>query len=161
VSLSSTSEILTIQFSEERRYCHMAEKKQYRIRLKGGLVEVTKEVYTTYYRMERHAKTLVEKDERNGLVSYQAMDNGEMLGEEAIPDIGAASVEDAAMAQLLGERLHQCMALLPDAEQKLIHALYFEELTERQYAERVGIPHMTIHDRKAKILRKLKKLLES
>ena len=39
----------------------MAEERKYRLRVEGHLVEVTKDVYLTYYRVERHTKTLDEK----------------------------------------------------------------------------------------------------
>ena len=46
----------------------MAEERKYCLRVEGHLVEVTKDVYLTYYRVERHTKTLDEKDVRNGKV---------------------------------------------------------------------------------------------
>ena len=49
---------------------------------------------------------------------------------------------------------------LTPEEQALIQALFFEEKTERQYAEELGVYRNAIHVRKTKILKKLKKLLE-
>lgn len=37
----------------------MAEKKVYKIRIPGALVEVTKEVYLTYYRMARRERAFL------------------------------------------------------------------------------------------------------
>lgn len=62
----------------------MAEKKEYRVRVCGVLVPVTQEVYQVFYQTKRHAKTLYEKDERNGLISYDGMDTEDTLGEEMI-----------------------------------------------------------------------------
>jgi RNA polymerase sigma factor (sigma-70 family) len=139
----------------------MAEDKKYRIRIQDTLVDVTEEVYFTYYRMERHTKTLDEKDERNGLVSYDALDNGELIGEEAITTPDAVGVEDKVIDMLLREKLRQCMTSLSESERDLLYALYFEGLTERQLAKRIGKHYMTIHNRKVKILSELKKLIES
>ena len=111
----------------------MAEERKYRLRVEGHLVEVTKDVYLTYYRVERHTKTLDEKDVRNGKVSYSDLDTEETLGEEMVPDFDAESVEDTAVGNILLQELRQCLAQLPLEEQDLIHALYFEELTEREY----------------------------
>ena len=58
------------------------------------------------------------------------------------------------------QRLSKALKGLNPTEYKLIHALYFEGLTERAYATRTGEPYMTIHNRKARIQKKLKKLLE-
>ena len=56
-----------------------------------------------------------------------------------------------------------CMALkqLNPQEYALIYALFFEGLSERDYARRTSIPPMTIHNRKIKIQEKLKKLMEN
>ena len=48
----------------------MAEEKKYYLRVQGCLVEVTKDVYRAYYCMERHTRTLDEKDIRNGKVVF-------------------------------------------------------------------------------------------
>lgn len=42
----------------------------------------------------------------------------------------------------------------------LIISLYFHNLTEREYAKRQGVYPNAIHNRKVRILGKLKKLLE-
>ena len=81
----------------------MAERKVHYIRIEGTLVEVNKEIYDTYYGIERHAKTLDEKDERNGKVSYNAMDTDEMLGEDMIPDLNSPSVEDIVVTRMMRE----------------------------------------------------------
>ncbi len=48
----------------------MTEKKEYKIRINGTQVTVSREVYTVYYRTERHAAALKEKDARHGTTSY-------------------------------------------------------------------------------------------
>lgn len=138
----------------------MAGKDTYIIRVQGTLVEVTEDVYRVYYGMERHLLTLNEKDERNGKTLYSDLDTSEMLGEEMIQDCDAASVEDEAIALVLHDQLHRALELLPPAERKLIYAIYFEGLSERQLSKRSGIHYMTIHNRKVKILTKLGKMLK-
>ena len=58
----------------------MAEERKYRIRVDGILVDVSKEVYRAYYSIERHTRTLDEKDIRNGKVLYSDLDTDELLG---------------------------------------------------------------------------------
>ena len=139
----------------------MTEKKEYRVRSCGTLVPVTQEVYQAYYQAKRHDKTLCEKDERNGLVSYDGMDTEDILGEEVIPDRDTVSVEDTAIANILRGKLRYCLTLLDAPDWELIHALYFEGMSERQLSKRTGIPQRTINDRKQRTLRTLKKLLEN
>ena len=53
------------------------------------------------------------------------------------------------------------MGKLEHDEASLIHALFYEGLSERQLSKRTGIPQRTIHDRKRRILVKLHKLMEN
>ena len=139
----------------------MAEQKKYYIHVPGALVEVSEGVYFAYYQEKRRGRTLREKDERNGAISYDGLDTPELSGQEMIPDRDAVSVEDAAIANILRGELRRCLALLDEPDRQLIHALYFEGLSEREYAKRVGVPQRTINDRRHRALRKLKKLLEN
>lgn len=139
----------------------MAEKKKYHIRSSQTSIEVTQEVHCAYHSVERHLRTLDDKDRRNGKISYDNLDTEDLLGEEMIPDRDAVSVEDAAIALVMHQQLHQALQLLSESEQELIHALYFQELSERKLSQRTGIHYMTIHSRKVKILKKLRKLLET
>lgn len=48
----------------------MAEKKEYKIKVQGTLVSVSEDIYLTYYRMDRRARGVEERDQRNGVVLY-------------------------------------------------------------------------------------------
>jgi len=139
----------------------MAEEKKYCIKVPGVMVEVTEDVYLAYFRARRRWTAQDERNTYNGVVSYDAMDTEEMLGEETIPDSAAPSVEDMALDRLLQEKLHHCLAELSIPEQNMLQALYFEGMSERQFSKKVGIPQRTIHDRKHRVLGKLKKMLET
>lgn len=115
----------------------MAENRKYRIRVDGILVDVSEEVYHAYYSMERHTRTLDEKDIRNGKVLYSDLDTDELLGEEMLPNRNAEQVEDSAICRVLREKLHHQLAMLSAQDMELIQALYFECLTEREYAQRI------------------------
>lgn len=52
------------------------------------------------------------------------------------------------------------LSLLTPEERTLIQALFFEEKTERQYADELGVFRNAVHVRKMKVLKKLKKILE-
>lgn len=138
----------------------MAEHKKYYINVPGALVEVSEGVYFAYYQEKRRGRTLREKDERNGAVSYDGLDTPELTGQEMIPDRDAVSVEDAAIASILCDKLHRCLALMDEPDRQLIQALYFEGLSEREYAAEAGLHYMTVHNRKARLLRQLKKMIE-
>lgn len=52
----------------------MADKEKYMIKVEGKLVEVTPEVYYTYFRMERQERGQEEKKAYNQVMSYDALD---------------------------------------------------------------------------------------
>ena len=136
----------------------MTAKDKYYIRVKNTLVEVTREVYLAFYRFERQERNQQEKEKRNHVISYDAWDTGERTGQEllALPD--EANVEELAIAAIMSEKLHRCLRLLPEAEQRIIHDIYFEGKTETETAKTLAIP-LTLHYRRDAILRKLRKML--
>ncbi len=138
----------------------MAEKKEYRIKVQGQLVPVSEEIYLTYHHMKRRETYLEERDTTNGVFYYSALDTEGTNGEDVIPDLVSPRVEDLIMDKLIAEKLHQCLSQLTSKEQELIFLLFFQDKSEHQVAAETGIPRMTIHDRKMKILRTLKKLME-
>ena len=56
--------------------------------------------------------------------------------------------------------LQHVLVDLTDSEQELLRAFYAEGKSVRQAAADMGLPHMTVQSQKARLLRKLKKLLE-
>lgn len=72
----------------------------------------------------------------------------------------AEGVEDTAVKAVMIEKMLNCLKLLTPEEQELITELFFKDKSEHQLSAETGIPRMTLHDRKARILRKLKKLME-
>ena len=85
-------------------------------------------------------------------------ENAQQFPNEESPN--EESVENTVLHKLEVDKLHTALAMLTPEEQALIQALFFEEKTERQYAEELGVYRNAIHVRKTKILKKLKKLLE-
>jgi RNA polymerase sigma factor (sigma-70 family) len=139
----------------------MAEEKTYQIKVQNQLVPVSEEVYVTYYRMRRRETYLEERDTANGVFYYSAMDTTETTGEDGIPDLASPHVEDVVVDKLIAEKLHKCLAQLTNAEQELICTLFFQNKSEHQMAAETEIPRMTIHNRKKRILARLKKLMEN
>jgi DNA-directed RNA polymerase specialized sigma24 family protein len=102
-------------------------------------------------------------DSASGTVTYlpSREDSYERLLEEnrQFAAVGE-SVDDAAIKTVMIEKMLTCLKQLSTEEQKLIAALFFKGKSERQLSAETGIHFMTIHDRKIKILRKLKNLME-
>lgn len=139
----------------------MAEKEKYYIRVHNELVSVTKEVYRANNSAKRQIRTQRDRDKRHGLLSIQAFDTETINGEEMIFDPLAESVEDQVVDAIMAAKLHTCLKLLLPEERNLIMAIFFEGKSERKLSQEISVPQKTINDRKRKILRKLKKLMEN
>lgn len=92
-------------------------------------------------------------------ISYDMLTTDMFNGEDILVDHGTDVAVQTEHKMLL-DKLRAVLPLLTDKEQRLIRALYFEGMTERQYAEQEGVYRNAIHKRKVRILAKLKKLLE-
>lgn len=73
-----------------------------------------------------------------------------------MPDLTGPSVEESAMTKEIHETLHRAVAALPRAERALIQAIYFDGLTEKEYAVSSGLSQQGVSYRLKKILSKLK-----
>lgn len=145
----------------EKRNRKSKKTKVYTIPVEGTRIQVTHEVYQAYYGYERHLRTLEEKDTRNGTVWYSDLDTEETLGEEMIYDPNAPAVETVAVTHVMQKALRKALTQLPEEDYRLIRMLYYEGKTIRQVAQLLCLPTMTIHYRKERAIKKLKKLLEN
>ena len=143
-----------------------------RIWVRGQYVEVTDEVYMAYTQGDRKMRYFENdlKTERFVLgkegqvvrvIPSREDSLDRLMDENAQQFPHEESVENTVLHKLEVDKLHTALAMLSIEEQALIQALFFEEKTERQYAEELGVYRNAIHVRKTKILKKLKKLLES
>ena len=134
----------------------MADKEKYMIKIQGNLIEVTEDVYYAYFRMERQERWQEEKKQGHEVVSYDALDNWETVGVEAIQDMESPSMEDLAIANELKDRLHHVVAALPKTERELIQAIYFEGVSANDYANQVGLTHRGVNKQRKRSCRSSK-----
>ncbi len=106
------------------------------------------------FRQDMNAKTAAFAPTREDSLD-RLLDDEKMDFVSAVP-----SPEETAVHSDEINRLCAALKRLNPEEYALIHALFFEGISERAYAARVGSHYMTIHNRKVKIQEKLKKLLE-
>ncbi len=147
---------ITYQEFTNRYVSDESYKGKYFICVHEKLLEVSQDDYTQYYKELERNKYLKKLDIMHGLVSMDDIDNVEAANCESCEDI-AASVERSLMQKKLAE----CLSKLTDEERDLINAIFFNNMTERDYAAQKGVYHNAIHKKKIRILKKLKKLLEN
>ena len=73
----------------------------------------------------------------------------------------AVDVIESAVHVVMAERLKTALSLLSDSEQALVKAIFYEELSEREVGLRLDITQSVVNKRKAKILAKLRRMLEN
>ena len=71
----------------------------------------------------------------------------------------AEDIEDVAIRAVMLEKLAAAIHTLTDEENTIIHALFYQEISEVELAKKMGIPRTTLRSRKDKILEKLKELI--
>lgn len=122
-------------------------------------VEVTHEVYHAYRRTGWALKTMTpvffHEIQMSGLIGGEegAYENfKEFIDTENIPDNTVLKIMEI-------DALRKALSVLSDADNELVQALFYDGLTEQEYAVQVGISQQMISRKKQRILKLLKKLL--
>lgn len=134
------------------------QERKYAIVVKKERVEVTEEIYKNYYKLVERERYLDKLAERKHISIDACQEKGIQV--EYIISQTEESIEDSIIRQEMLDELALCVKLLPEQELLLIRALFFQGKSERQLSSETGVPLMTLNDRKRRILKKLKKLLE-
>lgn len=127
-----------------------------------GFCEVTREVYLCWYSGRRHERYLLERDQKIGLVSLDAP--ADVSGEPAsygsvIPS--PDNLEEMVIRKLLEQKLCRALKKLSPDEQKLIYALFYQNIGVRSYARQKGITHHAVQKTRDSILDALRRELET
>lgn len=135
------------------------QKKKF-VPLHGMLMEVTPEQYANFYRTKNRQRYLDRRSAENGDISIDMLTTDDFNGADILIDT-AEPVDEKVIRKVMTDKLTCCLSLLSEDEQELIRKLFYEGLTEREYAAEKGIYHNAVHKKKMRILEKLKKLVES
>ena len=151
---------LSYEEFENRKDNDPSYESRFFIPVQGYLLEVDQRQYEDFYRAKERRKYLRKLDVKYGLLSIEAFDTEDDNGTDYIQ----AETEDVAETVahlLLLDKLRLIITMLKKEDQDLIQAMFYEGLTERQYAERCGVNRNAVHKRKVRILAQIKKLLEN
>ena len=130
------------------------------IPLHGMIMEVSKADYDDFYQKQRRQKYIDERSVENGDISYDMLTTDDFNGEDILID-DSEDIETQVVRKIMLDKLRAAFSLLSVDEKELLTALFFQEMSERDWSKISGIPQKTINDRKRRVLAKLKKLLES
>lgn len=137
----------------------MSENKKYTIVVKRQRVEVSEAVYRAYHK-EREAERYQNKLNRQNELSLERFREDGVNIDYLIVRV-QSDILDKLIHQEQLEALWLALQSLPEDERSLIDELFFNDKSERILAAELDIPRMTLSDKKKRILRKLKKLLEN
>ena len=132
-------------------------KDRFFLNMKNVVLECSKEEDLQSRTEKRRSDYLAESKKGWTIISLFAQGGKESTGEEVIPDPDA-DVEENILHTLAVQRVREVVDALPEEDAALLRALYLQTppLTLRAYSEKTGIPVMTLHYRKEKLLRLLK-----
>ncbi len=126
----------------------------------GCLLEVVREQYADFYKEKEWWRYLQKLDMNHKLLSLEGLTDSEGNVLDFVVDEAVDIAEPVVHAAMV-DRMKTAMLLLSGSEQALIQAIFFEELSERKVGLRLGITQSVVNKRKAKILAKLKKIMEN
>jgi len=149
----------------------------YIIMVDGKDVEVSRAIYMEYAAADRkmeymesdlkrdrvlkdvNGKTVLDENGQPIVLPEREISLDKLVDEDWDYPSSEPSPEDTIIKQNEIKALYACLDLLDDDERALIDALFFNGLTEREYAGNMGLSKTAIHARKEKILKKLKNLI--
>lgn len=134
-------------------------EKKYAIPVDGKLYETTKEIYEAYYQMDRRERYLEERDIKKGVMNFGDIDDANYSAEERIVDENM-DIEAEVINKILYRAVLEAMSSLSEEEKWLIQELFFYGKSQRQLSKEQDIPLMTIHNRKEKVLEKIRKIIK-
>ena len=126
------------------------------------LIQVTKEVFQTYRRTKWNIEDSTERFFKHE-TQMSSLIGGENDGYERFHEFidYDNTPENQAIEEMVFQSLHNVLELLPPKDYELIYELYFKNHTERECAQRLGMSQQAIHERKKRILKKIKNNLGS
>jgi len=167
---------------QKRRNFRKREKADgsfvYTVTVEKTVLKVSEEVYTAYsqggYKMEnmeyglKANRYLMDRDgkavrdeygqaitlpEREVSLDKLVDEKWDFASEEPSPE------QALLLAEFTEEmELARCLALLTTDERSLIHALFYEGITQAEYAMRIGVKQPSVNERKKRVLKKMKSL---
>ena len=116
--------------------------------------------YAEFYKDKERWRYLKKLDINYSLLSLEGFTDSEGNVLDFVVD-EAVDVAETVVRAVMADRLKAALPLLSDSEQTLIQAIFFEELSEREVGLRLGVTQSVVNKRKAKILAKLRKIMEN
>ncbi len=124
-------------------------------------VEVTREVYNEFRRGEWRIEKNDDKHRANETPFGELIGGDDGAFENFSEFIDNSLNPESILAESAQiNALYSAMDMLSDLDKQLLQALFFDGMTEREYADLTGVFRNAVHKRKVRILAELKKIME-
>lgn len=137
--------------NKDFRIIKKEDKTIYCIRLNGKWLQITKEVYSIY-------KNSYQKMYREYQRDKDAIELTEYVESKYVKETKPLK---AIVLNELKDRLEKAIHLLSDDEIRIIQTYFYDDQSERQIADKLGISKTALHYKKIRILEKLKRLINN
>jgi len=123
----------------------------------GTRVPVSEKVHRAYYK-QKWREEYIERVEKKLHLSYdELIESRYLLRRNHFAS--APSPEELVERKMTLKLLYSAFKTLAEEEQALTEALFYEGMTEREYAESIGVSQPAVFHQKRKILAKIRKML--
>lgn len=128
------------------------------MKVNNQMVEVSRDVYNVCF--SSYAKSLRNNRKETGkLLSLDAINGENTSFLESIAS--SVNVEKEVLAKLVMQDCYSAISSLNEQEKQIIIGTILEGKSVRKLAHEMGIPIMTLQDKKKRALNKLKKILNN
>jgi RNA polymerase sigma factor (sigma-70 family) len=129
--------------------------KTYYVMVGGERIPVSEEIYRTCLHF-RNKESYAYRKKRKGVeLSF------EMLRAAGVPfGDDSDTTQDTAMVSILLKQMMDAVKKLDEEDRLIIHQLFFQELSMRELARRIGVSDRTVRYRRDRALRKIKKYMK-
>lgn len=158
------------KWQKERNYKRIRDKNgnvlANIITVSGRDIAVSDEVFDVYSGMDRRARYISEDVPSVAELSLEGLiEDGispERLMQENVPSAEDICIEweDRQELTIKIQRLSSSLTALSKEDHQLLHALFFDGVSVREYARKNGLSHTAVRKRRDKLLQKIKIFLE-
>lgn len=127
--------------------------------LGGMLMEVSEEDYVQMNREKSRIQYQCKMAKKMGEFSYDAVGGDDFDG-VVILENHSPDVSEVVEQRIMVDKLYEAIQLLSDEEAELIKALFFNNVSEREYSREKGISHTAVQKRRQKALEKLRNMID-
>lgn len=129
-------------------------KQHFFMKIHHNWVEISQEIYAIY-------KNSYQKNYRDMVKDYESLTfyEGIILDKLCVTHYTDDDILDDLYKKDIINCIYEIVRELPYEERKIIQEIYFNDKSERELADELNIPKSTLHNKKKRILKKIKENL--